>query len=74
MKKTAGFYRRLLEADPLQEEACRAFMRLCLTLGNYNEALRAFETLKKNLRKELKSQPDPQTLALYRRVRENAAQ
>jgi LuxR family maltose regulon positive regulatory protein len=73
MKKASGFYQRLLEADPLQEEACRAFMRLCLTLGNYNEALRAFETLKKNLRQELRSQPDPQTLALYRRVRAKAA-
>jgi LuxR family maltose regulon positive regulatory protein len=74
MKKASGFYRRLLEADPLQEEACRAFMRLCLTLGNYNEALRAFETLKMNLRQELKSQPDPQTMALYNQVREKAAQ
>ena len=73
MKKASGFYRRLLEADPLQEEACRAFMRLCLTLGNYNEARRAFETLKMNLRQELKSKPDPQTLALYNQIRENAA-
>ena len=49
-------------------------MRLCLTLGNYNDALRAFETLKKNLQKELKSQPDPQTQALYKQIRKKAVQ
>jgi ATP/maltotriose-dependent transcriptional regulator MalT/DNA-binding SARP family transcriptional activator len=73
LKKAAGHSRRVLEADPLQEEACQAFMRLCLTLGNYNEALRSFETLKKNLHQELKSQPDPQTQALYNQIREKAA-
>jgi two-component SAPR family response regulator len=74
IKKAAGYFRRVLEADPLQEEACRGTMRLCSTLGNYNEALRVFETLRKNLHQELNSRPDPQTLALYSRIREKAAQ
>ncbi len=69
LKKAAGYYRRILDADPLQEGACRAFMRLSLSLSNFNEALRVFETLRKNLRQELKSRPDPQTLALYNRIR-----
>lgn len=73
LKKAAGYCRQALEADPLEEEACRSFMRLCLTLGTFNEALRAFETLKKNLHQELKSQPDPQTQALYTRIREKSA-
>ena len=72
LKKAVGCYRRVLEDDPLQEGACRDFMRLCLTRGSYNEALRAFETLRQNLRRELKSQPDPQTQALYTHIREKS--
>jgi DNA-binding SARP family transcriptional activator len=73
LKKAAEYLRRVLAADPLREEACQAFMRLCLTLGDYNEALRSFGILRKNLRQELKSGPAPQTLALYQKLREKAS-
>jgi DNA-binding SARP family transcriptional activator len=69
-KKAAGYYQQALEADPLREEACQNLMRLSLTLRTYNEALRAFDALKKNLEEELQSQPDPKTLALYEQIRE----
>jgi DNA-binding SARP family transcriptional activator len=74
LKKAAGYYHRILEADPLTEEACQNLMRLCLTLRTYNEALRAFDSLKRNLEVELKSQPDPQTLNLHRQIRERINQ
>ena len=47
LKKAVGCYRRVLEADPLQEGACQDFMRLCLTLVNHNDALRPLKPSKK---------------------------
>ncbi len=74
IRKAVGYYQRILETDPLKEGACRNLMRLCLTLGNYNEALRFFEALKKNLKEELRSQPNPQTLSLHQQIRERINQ
>ena len=74
IKKAAGYYQRILEADPLQEGACQKLMRLCLSLQTYNEALRAFDSLKKSLKEELKSQPDPETLSLHKQIREKINQ
>ena len=34
IKKAAGYYQRILEADPLQEGACQKLMRLSLSLAN----------------------------------------
>ena len=73
LKKAAAYCQRILEADPLHEEACRNYMQLCLMTANYNDALKAFGTLKKNLQKELKSPPDPRTLDLYNQVRTRSA-
>jgi ATP/maltotriose-dependent transcriptional regulator MalT len=74
LKKAGGYYRRVLEAEPLQEEACQGILRLSLTLGNTNEALRAFDALARALGQELQSQPDQRTLALCKQVREKLKQ
>ena len=62
------------EADPLQEEACQGILRLSLTLGNTNEALRAFDALARSLGQELQSRPDQRTLVLCQQVRERSKQ
>ncbi len=55
---------RLLAADPAAEEAHRALIRLHLAQGRPNAALRQLDLCREALRRELDTEPEPQTLAL----------
>jgi DNA-binding SARP family transcriptional activator len=51
--------------DPLAEEAYRRLMRLQIEHGLRNDAIRGYRTLAETLRRELNTQPDPSTTAIY---------
>jgi DNA-binding SARP family transcriptional activator len=66
--KIAGRWRRVIEADPLDEEAYRELMSEALEAGDRQGAMRWFERLRDVLSTELGVGPDPQSVALYERV------
>ena len=70
MKKAADCYKKAIQADPLIEESYQKLMTFYSSKGMYNEALRTYEDCKKALKRELKTEPDPTTLAIYRKVLE----
>ncbi|PZA08239.1 MULTISPECIES: BTAD domain-containing putative transcriptional regulator [unclassified Meiothermus] len=63
-------YRRLLEADPYQEQEQQAVIRLYALLGETPAALRQYEGYREVLRREFGVEPSPETQALYRRLRQ----
>ena len=54
--------------DPLAEEAYRRLMTLQIEQGLCNDAIRNYRALAEALRRELKTQPDPSTTAIYQRA------
>jgi DNA-binding SARP family transcriptional activator len=60
---------RLVQADPLREEAHRALMRLYHLLGRTDDALRAFAQCSALLSTELGVEPEAETLSLYEELR-----
>ncbi len=70
--RAATIYRRLIEADPYQEQAHRALMLLLARQGERAQALRHFESLTRLLRDELATAPTPETAALAEALRSGA--
>jgi DNA-binding SARP family transcriptional activator len=54
--------------DPLAEEAYRQLMTLQIEHGLRNDAIRNYRALTDALRRELNTQPDPSTSAIYQRA------
>lgn len=63
-----NYARRLLQIDPLYEEAHQQLMLLLAQSGQRSAALAQFETAKQLLRDELDVEPAPETLELYERI------
>jgi predicted ATPase len=59
---------RALAADPLNESAHRALMRVFADLGRRQEALAQYHRLRSSLRRELEADPDEETRRLYREL------
>ncbi len=70
LKKAASCYKRAVCADPLLEEAYQHLMLLFFAQGKRNEAVRTFEECSLALKKELGVDPEPTTLAIYRKITE----
>jgi LuxR family maltose regulon positive regulatory protein len=70
LKKAMDCYKKAIQVDPLIEESYQKLMTFYSNKGMYNEALRIYEDCKKALKKELKTEPDSTTTAIYRKVRE----
>jgi len=51
--------------DPLAEEAYRRLMQVQIDHGLCNDAIRAYRGLAEALKRELNTQPDPSTMAIY---------
>ncbi len=64
--------RRLMHLDPLTERGCRILMRALAHSGRRSEALRQFADTARLLRRELGVEPDEQTQALTREIRQAA--
>ena len=63
---------RWLSFDPLHEEGYRRLMRLRFSLGDRVGALRAYATCRDMLADELEIEPEPETVALAKRIRRTA--
>ncbi len=61
---------RLLTLDPLRESAHRIMMRAYAAQGRQTLALKQFETCRDILKRELGVEPEPETIALYREIRQ----
>jgi predicted ATPase/DNA-binding SARP family transcriptional activator len=61
---------RLLSLDPLRESAHRGLMQLYCKQGRYASALQQYQNYADQLAKELGVEPDAETKALYRQIRE----
>lgn len=59
---------KLLAADPLQEPVHRTLMRLYTQAGRRGAALRQYQTCVTFLERELRTQPEEATKALYREI------
>ena len=59
---------RLLELEPLQEAVHRTLMRLYVAQGRRAAALRQYRLCVEALRRDVGSQPEPETQALHRRI------
>jgi DNA-binding SARP family transcriptional activator len=68
IKKAAANYLIIMENDPLAEGACQDLLRLSLIIGNHNEALKAFNSLSRALAEDLKTDPDPKTMAIVKQI------
>lgn len=66
--RTTEQWRRLVNANPLDEQAHREVMKQHLRDGRRAEAFVQFETLRKALREELGVGPDPATVRVYEEV------
>jgi LuxR family transcriptional regulator, maltose regulon positive regulatory protein len=70
--EAAAAYRRVLERDPLREDAHRGLMRAYALAGDRGRALAQFERLQEVLRTELGARPDPASVALDQAIRAEA--
>jgi DNA-binding SARP family transcriptional activator len=60
--------RQLLSMDPTDEEVHRDLMTLLMATGDRAAALRQFEQCREILLAELKSEPEPETVALHQQI------
>lgn len=64
----AQYVQRLLEHDPLREDAVRRLMQLRAQEGDRAGAIQLYEHFRRRLRRELEVEPMDETLALYRAI------
>ena len=72
MERALDTVSRWLSFDPLHEEGYRRLMRLRFSLGDRAGALRAYNTCREVLAQELELEPEPETVALAKRLRHTA--
>jgi predicted ATPase/DNA-binding SARP family transcriptional activator len=63
------YARRLISLDPLNEASHRRMMEVYVQAGQHAAALKQFQTCQGILRRELEIDPQPETLALYKKIR-----
>ncbi len=64
--------RSAVAVDPLRESAQRALIRALVDSGDSAAAIQVYHDLRRFLRNELNTEPDPETTSLFQRVRDNA--
>jgi predicted ATPase/DNA-binding SARP family transcriptional activator len=68
-ERAIPYARRLITLDPLNEASHRKLMEVYIQAGQHSAALKQYQTCEQILRKELGLDPQPETLALYKRIR-----
>ena len=63
------YARRLVALDPLNESTHRQLMEVYVQAGQHSEALKQYQACEQILRKELNLDPQPETRALYKKIR-----
>ena len=66
--------RRAIDIDPYRESAYRALIGSLAASGETNAALELYRTLRETLRRDLNSEPDPETKQLYRSIRKKLSE
>ena len=69
--RAAAAARRLMELDPLREDACRALMRIHAERGEAARALRLYDALRDRLQRELGVRPERETTRLCEAIRQD---
>ncbi|MDR3687876.1 MAG: BTAD domain-containing putative transcriptional regulator [Fimbriimonas sp.] len=69
-----GYARRAIEVDPLQEGAQRTLIQALVLVGDFGAAVQVYRDLRLHLHRELSIEPDPQTTALFNRLRAETRQ
>jgi len=69
LEEAARVLGRVLDVEPVDEDAHRALMRVHALAGRRHEALRQFEVLRDSLRRDLDVDPDVATVNLHERIR-----
>src|SRR5205807_7111904 len=64
--------RSAMATAPLRESVQRALMAALAASGNYAAALLCYRELRQRLHRDLNAEPDPETTALFQRLREEA--
>ena len=72
--KAIPYARRLISLDPLNEISHRQLMQVYLKAGQHNAALKQYQTCERILRKELNLDPQPETRAIYKKIRKGEIQ
>ncbi len=67
--EAAGVFEKLLLADALDEAAARQLMICLAQSGQRSQALRIYRQLVQNLDRELECDPEPETVALFEKLR-----
>jgi TolB-like protein/DNA-binding SARP family transcriptional activator len=67
--RAAAAARRLMDLDPLREDACRTLMRIHADRGEAARALRLYEVLRERLHRELGVRPERETTRLCESIR-----
>jgi len=62
--------KRLVALEPLRESGQRMLMRAYVRAGRRSDAIQQYQTVTGLLRRELDVAPDPETTALYERIRQ----
>jgi len=70
--EAADAFRHAIAVDELHEEAHRRLMLALSRSGKRSEALRHYDRLAGMLRKELESEPESETRALFERLRRDS--
>ena len=70
LTRAAECLQQALHADPALEQACQRLMLLYARQGRRNAALRLYADLQGVLLKELNTEPDELTTAIYRKILE----
>ena len=68
-EKAIPYARRLISLDPLNESAHRQLMEVYIQAGQHSAALKQYQTCEQLLHKELNLDPQPETHALYKKIR-----
>lgn len=66
------YLRLILASDPLRESACRSLMQALATTHDFAAVTQAYRDLRTAVRRELNTEPGPETQALFARLRADA--
>lgn len=72
--QAAQLFRRVIGQDALRESAQRGLMNALASDGSFAAATQCYRDFRILLRREMNADPDPETVALYRELREKARQ
>jgi ATP/maltotriose-dependent transcriptional regulator MalT/DNA-binding SARP family transcriptional activator len=70
LKKAMDCLKKAIQVDPLIEDSYQKLMTFYSSKGMYNEAFRTYEDCKKALKRDLSTEPDSTTTAIYKKIKE----